>query len=80
MPSTCHRLFLIALFWRTQKRIAAEDLARVSALPADLPADLPMVTVQMPLYNEMYVAERLIDAVAALDWPADRLHIQILDD
>jgi cellulose synthase/poly-beta-1,6-N-acetylglucosamine synthase-like glycosyltransferase len=45
-----------------------------------LPAELPFVTVQLPLYNEPAVAARLIDAVAALDWPADRLEIQVLDD
>ncbi|MFN8418625.1 MAG: cellulose synthase family protein [Anaerolineae bacterium] len=41
---------------------------------------LPPVTVQLPLFNERYVAARLIDAVAALDYPRDRLHIQVLDD
>jgi cellulose synthase/poly-beta-1,6-N-acetylglucosamine synthase-like glycosyltransferase len=40
----------------------------------------PTVLVQLPLYNERYVVERLIDAVAALDYPADRLTIQVLDD
>src|SRR5258707_4040000 len=40
----------------------------------------PLVTVQLPLYNEMYVATRLIDAVCRLDYPRDRLEIQILDD
>lgn len=43
-------------------------------------AALPVVTVQAPMYNERYVAERIIDALAALDWPRDRLQIQILDD
>ena len=42
--------------------------------------DLPMVTVQLPLYNEPEVAERLIDAACGLDWPRDRLEVQILDD
>lgn len=40
----------------------------------------PSVTVQVPLYNERYVSQRIIDAVARLDWPRDKLHIQILDD
>ena len=40
----------------------------------------PRVTVQAPVYNERYVVERLIDALAALDYPRDRLQIQILDD
>ncbi len=39
-----------------------------------------MVTVQLPIYNELYVVERLIRSVAAFDWPQDRLEIQILDD
>ena len=46
----------------------------------DEPSDFPVVTVQVPLYNERYVAERCIDSVAALDWPRDRLQVQILDD
>ena len=47
----------------------------------DVPdASLPIVTVQLPLYNEHMVAARVIDACAALDWPADRLEIQVLDD
>lgn len=41
---------------------------------------LPMVTVQLPVYNEMYVAERLIEAAAGLDYPAHLLEIQVLDD
>src|SRR5258707_13984173 len=40
----------------------------------------PRVTVQLPLYNERYVARRIIEAAAALDYPRDRLHIQVLDD
>jgi len=41
---------------------------------------LPVLTVQLPIYNEMYVVERLIDAVCTLDYPRDRLEIQVLDD
>jgi cellulose synthase/poly-beta-1,6-N-acetylglucosamine synthase-like glycosyltransferase len=40
----------------------------------------PFVTVQLPIYNELYVAERLINAVARLDYPTDKLEIQVLDD
>ncbi len=40
----------------------------------------PMVTIQLPLYNERLVAARLMDAVAGIDWPQDRLEIQVLDD
>ncbi len=41
---------------------------------------LPIVTVQLPLYNELYVIERLIHAVCAFEYPKDKLEIQILDD
>lgn len=43
-------------------------------------SEWPRVTVQLPIYNEMYVAERLIEAVARLDYPLDLLEIQVLDD
>src|SRR5918993_893883 len=43
-------------------------------------AALPRVTVQLPLYNEAYVVERLLAAVAALDYPRERLEVQVLDD
>jgi cellulose synthase/poly-beta-1,6-N-acetylglucosamine synthase-like glycosyltransferase len=42
--------------------------------------DLPRVTVQLPIYNERYVIVRLMKAVSALDYPRDRLEIQLLDD
>jgi cellulose synthase/poly-beta-1,6-N-acetylglucosamine synthase-like glycosyltransferase len=45
-----------------------------------LAGDEPLVAVQIPIYNERYVAQRVIDAVAALDWPADRIEVQVLDD
>src|SRR5437762_6247363 len=41
---------------------------------------LPRVTIQLPVYNEMYVVERLIDAVASIRYPRERLEIQVLDD
>jgi cellulose synthase/poly-beta-1,6-N-acetylglucosamine synthase-like glycosyltransferase len=44
------------------------------------PAVWPMVTVQLPLYNERYVARRLLEAIGRLDYPIDRLEIQLLDD
>jgi len=46
----------------------------------DRSRDHPCVTVQLPIYNERYVIERLIDSVAALDWPQGKLQIQVLDD
>ncbi|MEM7549039.1 MAG: cellulose synthase family protein [Bacteroidota bacterium] len=42
--------------------------------------EYPMVTIQLPLYNEKYVAERLIEAVSSFDYPRDRFEIQVLDD
>jgi cellulose synthase/poly-beta-1,6-N-acetylglucosamine synthase-like glycosyltransferase len=44
------------------------------------PNRLPRITVQLPLFNEMYVAERLIDSVVKLDYPRELLEIQVLDD
>ncbi len=41
---------------------------------------LPMVTIQLPLYNEKYVARRLIDAVCRIDYPKNKMQIQVLDD
>lgn len=63
-------LVLTLVYMRVRHRPGAEPpLTRV-----------PRVTVQLPIYNEMYVVERLIDAVARLDYPSDRLQIQVLDD
>lgn len=59
------------------------DYFRVSArphLPGVLPAQLPRVCVQLPMFNEDAVAERVIAAAVALDWPRDALEIQVLDD
>jgi cellulose synthase/poly-beta-1,6-N-acetylglucosamine synthase-like glycosyltransferase len=40
----------------------------------------PLVAIQLPIYNELHVVERLIDSAAALDYPADKLEVQVLDD
>jgi cellulose synthase/poly-beta-1,6-N-acetylglucosamine synthase-like glycosyltransferase len=66
-----HRLAMVALYYRTRGR----SIPR----PPE-PESWPVVTVQLPLYNELYVATRLIDAVCALDYPGNRLEIQVLDD
>ena len=42
--------------------------------------ECPHVTVQLPMFNEYYVAGRLIDSVTSLDYPKDKLEIQVLDD
>ena len=45
-----------------------------------LERDLPFITIQLPIYNEKYVVERLLNAIMALDYPKNKLEIQILDD
>ena len=42
--------------------------------------ELPMLTIQLPMYNEMYVAERVLEGVANIDYPREKLEIQVLDD
>ncbi|TGV04133.1 cellulose synthase family protein [Flavivirga rizhaonensis] len=42
--------------------------------------EIPYVTIQLPVYNEMYVMERLLDNIAEIDYPKDKLEIQVLDD
>jgi len=44
------------------------------------PATTPKVTIQLPMFNELYVAERIIETCAAFEYPADKLQIQVLDD
>ncbi|NNE42681.1 MAG: glycosyltransferase, partial [Gemmatimonadetes bacterium] len=64
------RLWLIWLYRR----------ARHLPSPPGGEIELPHVTVQLPVFNERYVIRRLIRKVAELDWPHDRLEIQVLDD
>jgi cellulose synthase/poly-beta-1,6-N-acetylglucosamine synthase-like glycosyltransferase len=66
-----HRAALVVAWWRTRKHTPP---------PVEDPDPWPVVTVQLPIYNERYVARRLLEAVAALDYPPDRLEIQVLDD
>lgn len=66
-----HRSSLVFLYYRHRDK-APKAPGRYSEMPA--------VTVQLPLYNEMYVVERLLDSVAAISYPRDRLQIQVLDD
>ena len=68
-----HRFYLARSF-----RVGVKS--RFRCQPQRSPTRLPSVTVQLPLYNERYVAERAIRALAALDYPHDRLDIQVLDD
>ena len=66
-----HRYLLIFLYYRHRKN---------RPLPARHFQELPAVTVQLPMYNEVFVAERVIQAACAMDYPRDKLQIQVLDD
>src|SRR6478672_2483503 len=68
-----HRYYLVYLYMKNKANQPAPGL-----LPALSP--LPRVTIQLPIFNEMYVADRLIDAVVEMDYPAELLQIQVLDD
>jgi len=70
-----HRASLVFQCLRYKRRI--ERAAR--SIPV-LESALPTVTVQLPLYNEATVVRRLLDAAGALDYPSDRLELQVLDD
>ncbi|NOY24416.1 MAG: glycosyltransferase [Oligoflexia bacterium] len=65
-----HRLYIARLYRRWRDHPPS---------PRDL-AQLPHVTVQLPIFNERNVVERLVDAACRLDWPAQRLEVQVLDD
>ncbi len=60
--------YLVYLSWKNRRRAKS------------IPNGFPAVTVQLPIFNERYVAARLIQSVCALDYPKDRLQIQVLDD
>jgi cellulose synthase/poly-beta-1,6-N-acetylglucosamine synthase-like glycosyltransferase len=66
-----HRYYLVYQYMKNRERRPATP---------PLPGTLPRVTVQLPIYNEMYVADRLIDAVCRIEYPRELLQIQVLDD
>jgi cellulose synthase/poly-beta-1,6-N-acetylglucosamine synthase-like glycosyltransferase len=66
-----HRYYLVYLYMKHKDG---------HPVPAGQFASLPPVTIQLPIYNEMYVADRLIDAVCKLEYPRELLEIQVLDD
>ena len=66
-----HRLMILTLYLRHSRK-RPEPLRQFD--------ELPLVTVQLPCFNEMHVMERLLDSVAALEYPKDKLQIQVLDD
>jgi cellulose synthase/poly-beta-1,6-N-acetylglucosamine synthase-like glycosyltransferase len=68
-----HRYALLFRYWRTRK-------LQPAPLRRYFDHELPGVVVQLPLYNEQYVVEGLLEAVCRLDYPRERLQIQVLDD
>ncbi len=66
-----HRSSLVWLYYRNRHN---------RPKPAGKFSELPAVTVQLPLFNEMYVVERLLDSVATIRYPRDRFQVQVLDD
>ena len=67
-----HRYVLVYLYYKNKKN-------RTTDPPAHF-ADLPRITVQLPIFNEQFVVERLLDAVCRLKYPPEKLDIQVLDD
>jgi len=70
------QLSLIVTYLRTKQK-RQNNIRPIDSIPWD---QLPRVTVQLPVYNELYVAERLIDSVTKLRYPLHKLDIQVLDD
>lgn len=76
----CHRSWLLRLFRKHRPAAAPAASSPAASSAAAPPQPLPRVTVQLPIYNERYVVERLIRAACALEYPRDRIEIQVLDD
>ena len=66
-----HRYYLVYMYMKHKHE---------QPVPKGAFDELPIVTIQLPLYNEMYVVDRLVDAVCQIDYPRERLEIQVLDD
>ena len=69
------QLNLLFNFLRAQKK--KEDCPQLDFNNAD---EIPFVTIQLPVYNELYVMERLLDGIEKIDYPRNKLEIQVLDD
>jgi cellulose synthase/poly-beta-1,6-N-acetylglucosamine synthase-like glycosyltransferase len=67
-----HRYILVYLYYRHRKRRTRQ--------PNVMFAELPRVTVQLPIFNEQFVVERLVEAICRLEYPREKLEIQVLDD
>jgi len=66
-----HRYFLVYLFLKHRRK---------ARRPGSHFEQLPRVTIQLPIFNERYVVERLLEAATRIDYPRERLEIQVLDD
>jgi cellulose synthase/poly-beta-1,6-N-acetylglucosamine synthase-like glycosyltransferase len=66
-----HRYYLVYAYFKNRHNVPG---------PTPAIAEWPKVTIQLPIYNERYVIERLVDAVARFDYPRELLDIQVLDD
>src|SRR6202051_58368 len=69
-----HRYWLVYLYYKNKKNKTTEPSAY---FPTE---SLPRITVQLPIFNEQYVVDRLLDSVCRLDYPREKLDIQLLDD
>jgi cellulose synthase/poly-beta-1,6-N-acetylglucosamine synthase-like glycosyltransferase len=67
-----HRYTLVYLYFKNRKNYVAEPPLHFE--------ELPRITVQLPIYNEQFVIDRLLEAICALDYPREKLEIQVLDD
>jgi cellulose synthase/poly-beta-1,6-N-acetylglucosamine synthase-like glycosyltransferase len=67
-----HRYVLVYLYYKNKKNRTTEPPAYFS--------ELPCVTIQLPIFNEQFVVERLLDAICRMDYPLEKLDIQVLDD
>lgn len=72
-----HKILTIWRFYKYRKQPKTATLKVANTFEYHR---LPKVTVQLPIFNEMYVAERLLEAIAQLKYPSDKLDIQVLDD
>lgn len=70
----------LAVAYVRNKRRKKRNTGMQDTTPVYDPSNTPKVTVQLPMFNELYVAERIIETSAAFEYPADKLQIQVLDD
>ena len=70
----------LALLFIWHKRKAKKKTGEITPAFPLIATNFPFVTVQLPIYNELYVVEELLQAVAAFDYPLNLLEVQILDD